>query len=129
MIEIKKSSEDSRGKMFVFTEDDKRVAHLMTLKAGASVGGHYHDEPEKVVVLDGEIKYSIIKFDGKGKETKGVLAKDQNLDIQPWNAHVFTANEDSLIICFIGECENSGYSPYRAIVENSTKINNSEKQN
>jgi hypothetical protein len=121
MIEIRKSSEDSRGKLFVFTEDDKRIAHLMTLKAGTSVGGHYHDEPEKVVILDGEVGYSIVKFDGKGKETKGSLGKEQSLDIQPWNAHVFTAKTDSLIICFIGECENSGYSPYRAIVESSGK--------
>lgn len=128
MIEIKKSSEDSRGKMLVFSEDGKRLAHLMFLRAGSSMGGHYHDEDEQVVVLEGAIKYSYVKFDGKGKETKGELSAGQSLDMNAWNAHVFTAKADSVVVCYIGECENCGFTPYRAIVESSVKINNSENK-
>jgi len=115
MIEIRKVNADSRGKLFVLSEDGVEFAHIATIKKGASRGGHVHDKPEKIIVLDGEVECLLKKT--KGKETKGSLHEGEALIVEVGAAHLIKAKEDSVVIGVIGETETTNYEPYRKTVE------------
>jgi quercetin dioxygenase-like cupin family protein len=117
MIEIRKVNADSRGKLFVLSEDGVEFAHISTIKKGASRGGHVHDKPEKIIVLDGEIECLLKKAKDKNKETKGSLHEGEALIIEVGAAHLIKAKEDSVVIGVIGEAETTNYEPYRKTVE------------
>ncbi len=115
MIEIRKVNADSRGKLFVLSEDGVEFAHIATIKKGASRGGHVHDKSEKIIVLDGEVECLLKKT--KGKETKGSLHEGEALIVEVGAAHLLKAKEDSVVIGVIGETETTNYEPYRKTVE------------
>ena len=117
MIEIRKVSSDSRGKLFVLSEDGVEFAHIATIKKGASRGGHIHDKPEKIIVLDGEVECWLKKAKDKNKEIKGSLHEGEALVVEGGAAHLFKAKEDSVIIGVKGKTETTVYEPYRKVVE------------
>jgi len=117
MIEIRKVSADSRGKLFVLSEDGLEFAHIATIKKGASRGGHFHTKPERIIVLDGEVDCWLKKVKDKNKETKGSLHEGEALVVEAGAAHLLKAKTDSVIIGVIGEAETTNYEPYRKVVE------------
>jgi quercetin dioxygenase-like cupin family protein len=117
MIEIRKVGSDSRGKLFVLKEDGVEFAHLTTMKKGASIGGHIHTQPEKIIVLDGEVECLLKKIKDKNKEIKGSLHEGEALVVEAGAAHLLKAKEDSVVIGVIGEAETTKYEPYRRVVE------------
>jgi quercetin dioxygenase-like cupin family protein len=116
MIEIRKSGEDARGESFIIKREGLQVAHLVTIKAGASRGGHFHNEPETLVVLDGELDYSLTDMKTK-REVRGLVSKGETLKVNGGFAHLLTARTDALLIGIIGDVESTTYQPYRRVVE------------
>jgi quercetin dioxygenase-like cupin family protein len=117
MIEIRKVSSDPRGKLFVLSEDGVEFAHIATIKKGASRGGHIHDKPERIIILDGEVECWLTKIKDKNKEAKGSLHEGEALVVEAGAAHLLKAKTDSVIIGVISEAETTKYEPYRRTVE------------
>jgi len=117
MIEIRRVSADSRGKLFVLSEDGLEFAHIATIKKGASRGGHFHTKPERIIVLDGEVDCWLTKAKDKNKEIKGSLHEGEALVVEAGTAHLLKAKTDSVIIGVISEAETTKYEPYRKVVE------------
>ena len=117
MINIKKVHEDARGKLFVMDEDGEEFAHLATIKAGASRGGHFHDEEEIIRILDGELDFMLTDSEGIGEEQRSSLSKGDEILLEAGMAHLLTAKEDSLLIGFLKKCRTEVYKPYRNVVE------------
>jgi quercetin dioxygenase-like cupin family protein len=116
MIEIRKLSEDNRGKSFTIEIEGTRFAHLVTFKASASRGGHFHKEPERIVVLDGDLDYFLTDMESR-KEVRGSVSEGETLNIKGGVAHLLTAKTDALVVGIIGEAESTSYQPYRKVVE------------
>jgi quercetin dioxygenase-like cupin family protein len=123
MIEIRKLGEDTRGKSYILEIEGTQFAHLATFKAGASRGGHFHKEPEKMVILDGELDYFLTDMKSK-KEIRGSISEGETLNIEGGVAHLLTAKTDALVVGIIGEVESTNYQPYRKVVEEFLTQNN-----
>jgi len=116
MIGIRKVGEDTRGKSYLLDVGGTQFAHIATFNAGASRGGHFHKEPEKIVVLDGELDYFLTDMKCK-KEFRGSISEGETLNIEGGVAHLITAKTDAWVIGIIGEVESTNYDPYRKVVE------------
>ena len=116
MIEIKKVSEDARGNLYILNNDGIQFAHLATIKAGASRGGHFHKEPEKIIILDGEVDYFLTDVKSK-KEVRGSISEGEAINVKAGIAHLLVAKTDTLLTGIIGKVEPTNYEPYRKVVE------------
>lgn len=62
---LTKVHEDSRGAMYSIALPGDRELMILHSKAGSLRGGHSHDVPEAILVLDGKLVYHKVGPDGE----------------------------------------------------------------
>ena len=113
---------DQRGELFSITLLGDRELMLLFSKAGSLRGGHAHDVPEAVMLLEGRMRYH--KLDVTGKEQTEELTAGDASSNPAGQVHMGEFLEDTWLIEWkIGTTakgwRNINYEPWRAKVRAS----------
>jgi dTDP-4-dehydrorhamnose 3,5-epimerase-like enzyme len=117
-LKLEKQTEDARGRIFWFSDNNGREIHLVEVKKGFARGGHYHPFDSMHIVISGKVLYR--EFDIRtSAETVRQVGPATTINTPAFVAHMIIAEEeDSLFVeIFEKEYEATDYAPYRSIVE------------
>ena len=118
MIELQKVSEDARGEIYVLKDKGIEIASLEGYNTGAPRGGHHHLFPETKTVIYGKLEYWRVNPRDINNEIKSIISKGERICVEPGLAHLFVAQENSLLfVTREGGFEVTMYPPYRKIVD------------
>ena len=115
-LRLEKQVGDIRGKIFFFSQGNKRF-NLVEMKKGFARGGHYHNFEQTHIILTGKIEYheKDLVLD---KEDMKVINSPDSVVIPARTPHLFIAIEDSSFIeIYENSYEATEYPEFRRIVE------------
>lgn len=116
-LELVKTIEDPRGRMFVFRMGDSEV-NLIETRKGFSRGGHFHSKDTSIHIFGGRVEYREEDSSGEGPEKVEVFAAPCRIDSPANMAHIMTALEDTVMVEVVtGDYDATEYPKYRSIVK------------
>lgn len=127
-LRLEKQMEDVRGKIFFFSQENKRFS-LVEMKKGFARGGHYHNFDQIHIILTGKIEYH--KKDLlRDEEDVEVINSPDSVLIPAKTPHLFIALEDSSFIeIYENSYESTEYPEFRRIVEEKMKVYDNKNRN
>ncbi len=125
-LKFEEESEDIRGKMLFLSYGDKKI-NIFEIKKGFSRAGHFHTFETEQIIISGNVEYREENANTKQEETRTVCAP-AIIKIQPYNPHLVTALEDTILVEVFGKDYNAtNYPKYRQIVEQKMKSDDNQQ--